>query len=1073
MNRIFCILLCGVLLIALPANGNAQAAALTSGDFQYELTAEKTAAIIRYTGLEAEPEIPGTLDAYAVTQVGESAFRDCVFLDKLRLPDSIEVIGAQAFYNCAALSEILLPMSLREIDDLAFAYCASLQKVMIPEGARSIGEYAFGDCSRLAAATVPASVTQIGPDAFLGAAADFSLFGREGSFAQAYAAASGIPFMALAEDPAGPEAAPEDLQPPVTQNDSQTTQEDPQNTAEAPEDAVTTTIIVRFPHAQRTGTYTGEMKDGLAHGQGTFSSKNDEGVQWTYTGAWENGMMNGLGSSKWTDGWQYLGHYRDNLIYDGQWMYNGNTVYDGGFTTCAECGDTLYHGEGKLYNRQGKLIFEGEFESGHLKETQQARMDRAAALDPACERLTDDGYAAAFSQPSLGKLVKLEGGIGSVLTQDDHGFAEFVVINGGGAYPVHVTYQYGLDEEIAEPGRGVTVWGAIVGVYRYTDKDGQERAMPQMDADVVALSDQRPQRGSAQLQLTAYKALDGRVLKNREFSFALDETVTKVEQRTNPLDGTVIFVPVTYTTRLQVKSNSRDGAILFDPIRFTPGDIGSTHTYAVTEIAGFETGMEYDPMAAVVTAVVVDAGDGSPAAIVFIPDDFTFDNRVRIAAVDQVFEASVDLSGRPLEQGEFTFQLLEGDEILLADSNDELGRVAFEPIQFTTADIGTSRVYTILQIPTGLQGVTYDPLEITLDVRITDSGDGTPAVTVSIPFDTSFNNVFAAQGDAQFTFDVTLEGRTIKNREFSFQLENENGVLQKKSNLRDGGIVFDSIPYTQEDIGRTFSYTVRQVPGTETGMRYDTDVKPVSVHVSLDGGLLKTFVTCPGGTMFTNRFVQQVSLPVLTSVDVDRTAITTGEAVTFTPRVSGGVQPYLYNYVLFRDGTQIKDIGWLDAASRRSQLGTAGVVRMQVTAKDAKGNLTQAVMSPEVTVKKPAWSPLDLSGRWNITVVLTGSTGEATDPVGTVFQMQVDVLMKDSSTGTAKYYFNDFSGTTGTLTYSSGAITIGISSEWNDDTFKGTVQIMDGAVTMSGTYHESSPKRNLTYSGTWTAAKAE
>ncbi len=1074
MKRLFCALLCVVLLIALPLCGRSQSAALTSNDFRYELTAGKTAAIIRYTGSRAEPEIPGMLDGIPVTHIGESAFRDCVFLEKLRLPEGIGMIGSQAFYNCPALSEILLPQSLREIGDLAFAYCASLQKAMIPEGVRSIGEYAFGDCSMLTIAAVPASVTQIGPDAFLGTAADFSLFGREGSFVQEYAAASGISFMALAEDAIGPEVTAEDRQPPVTQDATETAQDDLRNTAEPPEDAVTATITVRFPHAQRTGTYTGEMKDGLAHGEGTFSSTNDEGIQWTYTGAWENGMMSGLGSTKWTDGWQYRGHYRENQINEGQWVYEGAVVYDGGFTACAECGDTLYHGVGKLYNRQGKLIFEGGFESGHLKETEQARMDRAAALDPACERLTDDVYAAAFSQSSLGKLVKLEGRVGSILTQDDHGFAEFVAVNGGGsAYPVHVTYQYGLDEEMAEPGRGITVWGAIVGVYRYTDKDGQERAMPQVDADVVALSAQRPQRGSAQLQLTAYKALEGRVLKNREFSFALDETTTVVEQRINPLDGTVTFVPVTYTTRLQVKSNGRDGAVVFDPIRFTPGDIGSTHTYAITEIAGFEAGMAYDPMAAAVTAVVADAGDGSPVALVFIPDDLTFDNRVRLAAIDHVFEAAVELIGRPLEQGEFTFQLLEGGEILQAESNDGLGKVAFEPIRYTTADIGTARVYTILQVPTGLQGVTYDPMVITLDVRVTDSGDGTPAVTVSIPDDTLFNNIFVTQTDAMFTFDVTLEGRAIKNREFSFQLEDESGMQQKKPNVRDGGVIFDSIPYTQDDIGKTFSYTVRQIPGTEPGMRYDTAVKPVSVAVGLDSGILKTDVTYPGGTSFTNRFEQQVSLPVLSAVDVDKTSITTGEAVTFTPIVSGGVQPYLYHYVLFRDGKQIKDIGWLDATARRSQLGTAGAVRMQVTVKDAKGNLTQAVMSPEVTVNKPAWSPMDLSGRWDLSLVITGSTGEADTPVGTVFPMQIDVKMKDNSTGTVNYYFEKFSGTQGSLTYSEGAITVVISNEWNADTLKGTVEIKDGTVTMSGTYHESSPKRKLTYSGTWTAVKAE
>ncbi len=617
MKKIIGILMCGVLLFALPAHSAAQNAALSSGDFQYEVTAENTATILRYTGSRAEPEIPGVLGACPVTKIGESAFRDCGFLEKAMLPESIEVIGAQAFYNCTALTDILLPLSLREIGDLAFAYCVSLQKVMILEGVRSIGEYAFGDCSNLSVITVPASVSAIGPDAFAGVSADFSLFASEGGFAQEYAAANGIPFMVLTEDPNSRAAGTE----------TETATESAE-AAETPEDIVTATITVRFPHADRTGTYTGEMQNGEANGEGTFTATNDEGVSWTYTGAWENGMMNGYGTMSWSDGLGFEGTYRENQPTDGQWLIDGAVVYTGGFMMCPQCGVSVFHGAGQLYNRLGKLIFEGEFESGYLKETAEARTARATALDPLCERLTEEGYLAALQAPDApsGQLVKLEGRIGSIPQEEGHGYTElFVLNNGNGAYPIRVSYRYGVDEEKAETGRVVTVWGAIVGVHRYTDSDGKAQAMPLVDADVIAMSQERPQRGAAEITIAADKVLAGRPLKNREFSFVLNQTFTVIEERVNPVDGSDAFVPVTYTRQMQTKSNGRDGKITFDPIRFTAADIGKALTYTVTEVPVIEAGMACDPMVMTVTAIIADNG-GVPAATVVYPPDTVFDN---------------------------------------------------------------------------------------------------------------------------------------------------------------------------------------------------------------------------------------------------------------------------------------------------------------------------------------------------------------------------------------------------------------------------------------------------------------
>jgi len=51
----------------------------------------------------------------------------------------------------------------------------------------------------------------------------------------------------------------------------------------------------------RIGPFKGKVVNGVPDGQGTFSSVNSEGVSWTYTGEWANGLFHGHGRSIWDD----------------------------------------------------------------------------------------------------------------------------------------------------------------------------------------------------------------------------------------------------------------------------------------------------------------------------------------------------------------------------------------------------------------------------------------------------------------------------------------------------------------------------------------------------------------------------------------------------------------------------------------------------------------------------------------------------------------------------------------------------------------------------------------------------
>lgn len=79
----------------------------TSGDYRYTLQPDGTAAIVKYTGSASELSIPDTLDGYAVTAIGNEAFRLRQHLLIVSIPDGVTSIGDRAFYGCSSFTLIV------------------------------------------------------------------------------------------------------------------------------------------------------------------------------------------------------------------------------------------------------------------------------------------------------------------------------------------------------------------------------------------------------------------------------------------------------------------------------------------------------------------------------------------------------------------------------------------------------------------------------------------------------------------------------------------------------------------------------------------------------------------------------------------------------------------------------------------------------------------------------------------------------------------------------------------------------------------------------------------------------
>ena len=120
-------------------------------------------------------------------------------------------------------------------------------------------------------------------------------------------------------------------------------------------------IEIDFPYGVRTGYYTGSSLDGIPSGYGLFESQNSSGQKWHYIGQFENGTFNGNGSTYWEfDSDHEIGTYVNGSLSEGD-MYTANTtaLYQGVFEGNGSA--TL---EGKVYNSNNQIVFEGTIENG-------------------------------------------------------------------------------------------------------------------------------------------------------------------------------------------------------------------------------------------------------------------------------------------------------------------------------------------------------------------------------------------------------------------------------------------------------------------------------------------------------------------------------------------------------------------------------------------------------------------------------------------------------------------------------------------------------------------------------------
>ncbi|WP_317430942.1 Spy0128 family protein [Parolsenella catena] len=300
---------------------------------------------------------------------------------------------------------------------------------------------------------------------------------------------------------------------------------------------------------------------------------------------------------------------------------------------------------------------------------------------------------------------------------------------------------------------------------------------------------------------------------------------------------------------------NRGGNVSFGPMTFAKAMLGDemskTFDYTISE-SGSKPGVTNDS-AKSFSVTVTDDGKGNLTAEMSGPVSFA--NTYAVAPLSYSISRDVsvkkELAGRDLHEGEFSFELLEGDDVVATATNAADGTVTFPEL---TYDAPGEHSYTVREVAGDAAGVSYDTTAYAVSVKVSDNGDGTLSAAASGDTSVTFKNVYeAAPATVTLNAKKVLEGAELADGEFTFRLENGGQLMDEATNDADGNVTFHELTLKQAG---TYTFTVSEIAGSEEGVTYDSSQKTVTVTVTDDGnGQLQASVEGNGQT-FTNTYVK-------------------------------------------------------------------------------------------------------------------------------------------------------------------------------------------------------------------------
>lgn len=350
-------------------------------------------------------------------------------------------------------------------------------------------------------------------------------------------------------------------------------------------------------------------------------------------------------------------------------------------------------------------------------------------------------------------------------------------------------------------------------------------------------------------------------------------------------------------------TNDAKGKVDFGEITFTLDDLNKalgkkpekrehTFTYTVTEsgeVAGVTNDVE---PSRTVSFTVTDDGEGNLRVSRKSDGDvaFTFTNTYNVTPVemrvtDQITATKV-LTGRDMAEGEFSFELVEGEgkdaKVVATGTNNAEGKITMNAVKY---DKPGKHTYTLREAKGNAGGITYSDAKFTIETTITDNGDGTLKAehVLKGTEPAEFKNTYSVTPlDAELDFDLSkaIDGRDWTDSDkFSFTITAPEGtplpepatVTVSKKDAKDGiaAIKFGKIHYTAAG---TYKYEIRENAGSAAGMTYDGHVATAEVTVTDNGkGVLTANVTKKESGRFTNTYRSELDYAAAGGLKLSKT----------------------------------------------------------------------------------------------------------------------------------------------------------------------------------------------------------
>lgn len=138
------------------------------GAFTYQIRADETVELTRYTGSDEVLVIPSQMDGRQISCLGDSLFSECNRLKSVKIPDGVTSLLDYTFANCTNLEQVTFPDSVAYIGEHAFMGCKSLKTIKLPDNVKDIAWDTFGGCTALTNVQLPKKLETISMKAFSG-----------------------------------------------------------------------------------------------------------------------------------------------------------------------------------------------------------------------------------------------------------------------------------------------------------------------------------------------------------------------------------------------------------------------------------------------------------------------------------------------------------------------------------------------------------------------------------------------------------------------------------------------------------------------------------------------------------------------------------------------------------------------------------------------------------------------------------------------------------------------------------------------------------------------------------------